>query len=168
MRSTGPRTTSKSASTSPFGRRDLACQAIVLMLAGSVLVGCGEQAPTVEPRRADVHFLIRKEMETLPAALVDGRLDVVNRCLVVIAPGIKHVVMWPPGTVALTVDGSSVGIVETATGRTVATVGTRVRLGGGEIKSDEHALELMQSVVPEECQTGLYWLTSEVNPPAGP
>jgi hypothetical protein len=50
----------------------------------------------------------------------------------------------------------------------LTSIGSRIRLGGGEISSTAFAQTLTEAGIPLECAIGQSWLASDVNPPLTP
>jgi hypothetical protein len=71
-------------------------QASLARLMALAAPGCdAESSPSFEI--ADVAFPVRKDLNGYPAALADGTLQVIGRCLVLAGPGLNDVILWPPG-----------------------------------------------------------------------
>jgi len=140
----------------------VSCTVIAALVCLLTVLGCAsQQEPSLS--YADVFAPTRPAMDVLPAGLVEGRLDQRDGCIIIQAPGISHLVLWPPGFAAITLAGNSIGIISPQ-GEVVTQVGGRVRLSGGEIRSDDQASQLIGADIPPACRNGLYWLAGEVNP----
>jgi hypothetical protein len=98
-----------------------------------------------------------KELSAYPAALLDATLVREGDCLYADAvdPAGRWLPVWPSGF-TLNADRLMRG------GRTLAKVGGRVKLGGGEYHDSQYQLlrELMPSDIPAACRTDEYWLVS--------
>ena len=102
--------------------------------------------------------------QTFPAALLEGKLLVIGQCLRVIATGsgTNYLLVWPSHFSLSTDQGRLV--VLNGEGQSLYREGDPVRIGGGEIPSDESSWQntpLLQQSVPKECP-GPYWLVSPI------
>lgn len=93
-------------------------------------------------------------------SLVNGQLVLTGRCLRInSSTGESHLIVWPHGF-SLFLEKSTTGVTN-ARGRTVARVGDKLTLGGGEVPATESkhvaTLAVGSLPAPADCP-GPYWL----------
>lgn len=134
-------------------------RAVSILLAGSLLAGCGSSAPP------GIYLPTYGSMNGMPTALLEGTLIEEDGCLWIEAADDRWLVLWPSGTSVIT-DG---GQLVVQSGAEPAVVGTRVSAGGGEYGPGNYrfVVELIGEEVPSACQqAGHYWLAGPVTPAA--
>ena len=129
------------------------------LLAGATVLGCAPASPAPDASSREpvgVAFPTWHVGAEGAAALLEGRLAMIGRCLYLVPPqGPPFLVIWPD-TVRLAVVDDTPAIVDGS--RVVASVGERVRLGGGELTKD-----LWPEAVAG-CDTSQVWGANSINP----
>jgi len=132
----------------------LALLALALVL---LVTACGGTTPAPASAILPTH----RDLDAYPDALLEATLTRDDRCLFATRPdsGERWLPIWPSGY-------SMVGDTVMNGTTPVATVGDRVKLGGGEYHETEYDFlrTLMPADVPGDCRVDLYWLVSTVVP----
>jgi hypothetical protein len=121
-------------------------QAIVLV-AG--LVGCTGQSDALISHRG---------LNGGPAALLEATLTRVGTCIYGENNDGEWLLVWPSG---FRIQGDD---IKNGSGSTVAAMGRKARLGGGEYHDSQYGFlrTLLNADVPSECRSKEYWLVTSV------
>ncbi len=115
----------------------------------TVATACSPSAPS------DVFLPTYRPMSALPLALIDGTLVQEEGCLWLDSASGRHLMLWPPGSSLVDLDGQRTVRNDGHT----AVVGAHVSAAGGEQKNYGFVVELIGREVPEPCRaSGQYWL----------
>ncbi len=127
------------------------------------LVSCSSGAQRRDEISAElgVAFPVH-DSPAIPDALVVGRLEERDGCLVVSPEeGRPQLVIWPH-TLHLVEDSGFIAIAD-EDGHVLAHVGDTVRIGGGEIYREALGRTAIGARgIPERCATPIYWMGGEV------
>jgi hypothetical protein len=109
------------------------------------------------------YFPVQKAGMDRMEAILEGKLELDNGCLRIKYFNDNYLLIWPYGF-SLHTEGEEIQVID-ENGQVFASVGDKIRVGGGEMKG-ENASELIEKYyietpLPEDCQ-GPYWVIGEV------
>jgi len=128
----------------------------VLVIVPIVAVGCHDNTPSLTP-----FFPVQKSGLDQMLALAEGKLVLDNgylRLKPLIFFGDSYLLIWPHGFSLLT-EGEEIQVIDSDR-QVVASVGDRIKVGGGEVPA-EIVEKYIGQPLPDNCP-GLYWIVSEV------
>lgn len=130
-----------------------------IVLVAAAVAACDGAAPSpAELTEGQVFLPIHRPMNGGPAAIIGGRLQEREGCLVFEGLDGRSLPLWPPGTTLTRISGTTV--VADAKGRPVVAVGDNVSFGGGTDYPIEFAEELIGQRIPVPCRVGNYTLVN--------
>ena len=132
---------------------------LLSLATAAVVAGCGQQPPADASDEADVFLPIHQPLNGGPAALVGGKLELRNGCLVFDDPFGGSLPLWPPGTTAWLVDGTVV--LADQAGVAAISVGGSALFGGGTDYPLQWA-EQQVGDIPPQCEVGNYTLINSL------
>lgn len=138
---------------------------LLCVVAGLMSLSCGQSA---DSGAAGIFFPRHSVSGPMPAALVEGHLEVRDGCVwIVDTQGTRLLAIWPSGWHVRAVDGRIQ--VVSADGRITISDGDRVKGGGGQTVTADNAHRFMGQTEPAACRTGAFWLVAQlVRVPASP
>jgi len=130
----------------------------IILMIPIMLVACNENSTTSSPP----FFPVLKEPQSIGLeALAVGRLSLKDNCLR-LTPlflfGEGELLIWPYGY-TLKIDGKEIRVVDN-NGLVVASVGDKIKVGGGEIPLEMVEKNIGESL-PDNCP-GPYWSVSSI------